>query len=122
MSQLSCCCGAAPIGEVFDTIGFCSDCKDHAEFENDDNEGPQCECGALVNKDGDHCGYCLWILKTLFQGDNIEIKFSKDKAFLTYREPYAHNEETITTKGRVVKHWQAATQAFRVYQFEKVGL
>jgi len=60
MSQLSCCCGASPIGEVFDTIGFCSDCKDHAEFEE---EYPQCECGAKVQNEGDHCQSCQWHLK-----------------------------------------------------------
>lgn len=32
--KLSECCGATPIGEVFDTIGFCSHCRDHAEFHD----------------------------------------------------------------------------------------
>jgi hypothetical protein len=67
MSQISKCCGAAPIGEVFDTIGFCSDCKDHAEFEDEEEfnyeDSPQCECGVEVQNEGDHCTSCQWHLK-----------------------------------------------------------
>ena len=34
------CCGALPIGETHDNLGFCSECKDHAVFtEGEENEG-----------------------------------------------------------------------------------
>ena len=26
------CCGALPIGETNDNLGFCSECREHAEF------------------------------------------------------------------------------------------
>lgn len=49
MSLLSECCGFPPLGEVFDGIGFCGDCKDHASFEDDDDQhdchaGPEDGC------------------------------------------------------------------------------
>ena len=28
------CCGALPIGETYDNLGFCSECKEHAEFKD----------------------------------------------------------------------------------------
>jgi len=31
--MVSNCCGALPIGEVYDSLGFCSGCKEHAVFE-----------------------------------------------------------------------------------------
>ena len=27
------CCGALPIGETHDNLGFCSECRDHAVFK-----------------------------------------------------------------------------------------
>ena len=35
------CCGALPIGEIgHDDLGFCSECREHAEFvEEEENEG-----------------------------------------------------------------------------------
>ena len=30
--ETSNCCGALPMGEVYDSLGFCSGCKEHAEF------------------------------------------------------------------------------------------
>ena len=27
------CCGALPMGEVYDSLGLCSECREHAEFK-----------------------------------------------------------------------------------------
>ena len=29
------CCGALPMGETHDGLGFCSKCKEHAEFKEE---------------------------------------------------------------------------------------
>ena len=31
--MVSNCCGALPMGETHDDLGFCSECKEHAEFK-----------------------------------------------------------------------------------------
>ena len=31
--MVSNCCGALPIGETYESLGFCSGCKEHAVFE-----------------------------------------------------------------------------------------
>ena len=31
--EVSNCCGALPIGETYESLGFCSECRDHAVFE-----------------------------------------------------------------------------------------
>ena len=31
--MVSNCCGALPIGETYESLGFCSECRDHAVFE-----------------------------------------------------------------------------------------
>jgi len=36
MDKVSNCCGALPIGETYDDLGFCSDCRDHAVFESEE--------------------------------------------------------------------------------------
>ena len=36
MSYISNCCGASPWMELDDIYGICSDCKEHAEFENEE--------------------------------------------------------------------------------------
>ena len=42
MNKVSNCCGALPIGETYDDLGFCSDCRDHAVFESEeDNDSIQ---------------------------------------------------------------------------------
>ena len=33
------CCGALPLGETHDDMGFCSECREHAGFEGEENEG-----------------------------------------------------------------------------------
>ena len=38
MDKVSNCCGALPIGETDDNLGFCSECREHAVFENEENE------------------------------------------------------------------------------------
>ena len=30
------CCGALPIGEIYDDLGFCSECREHALFEEEE--------------------------------------------------------------------------------------
>ena len=35
--EISNCCGALPCGETFEGMGFCSDCHEHATFEEDEN-------------------------------------------------------------------------------------
>tara|TARA_Y100000034_G_C6830943_1_gene375046 strand:- start:397 stop:540 length:144 start_codon:yes stop_codon:yes gene_type:complete len=32
------CCGALPMGETYDNLGFCSACKEHAEFVSEEYE------------------------------------------------------------------------------------
>lgn len=32
--MLSLCCGSKALGEIHNGIGFCGDCKDHAEFQD----------------------------------------------------------------------------------------
>ena len=34
--EISECCGALPIGETHDDIGFCSECHEHATFESEE--------------------------------------------------------------------------------------
>ena len=34
--MVSNCCGALPMGETHDDLGFCSECKDHAEFKEEE--------------------------------------------------------------------------------------
>ena len=42
MNKVSNCCGALPIGETYDDLGFCSNCRDHAVFESEeDNDSIQ---------------------------------------------------------------------------------
>ena len=36
--EISECCGALPIGETHDDIGFCSKCKEHSTFEIEEEE------------------------------------------------------------------------------------
>ena len=31
--MVSNCCGALPIGETYESLGFCSECREHAVFE-----------------------------------------------------------------------------------------
>ena len=31
--EVSNCCGALPIGETYESLGFCSECREHAVFE-----------------------------------------------------------------------------------------
>ena len=31
--EVSNCCGALPIGETHESLGFCSECREHAEFK-----------------------------------------------------------------------------------------
>ena len=31
--MVSNCCSALPIGETYESLGFCSECRDHAVFE-----------------------------------------------------------------------------------------
>ena len=38
MNKVSNCCGALPVGETHDDLGFCSECKEHAVFENEEVE------------------------------------------------------------------------------------
>lgn len=40
-SVLSNCCGAPALGEVINGEGMCSDCKEHAEFEENEEESTQ---------------------------------------------------------------------------------
>ena len=37
MNQISNCCGALPLGETNDDIGFCSNCREHAMFEDEED-------------------------------------------------------------------------------------
>jgi len=32
------CCGAYPLGEIYDNLGLCSKCRDHCVFEKEDDE------------------------------------------------------------------------------------
>ena len=34
--MVSNCCGALPMGETHDDLGFCSECKEHATFEKEE--------------------------------------------------------------------------------------
>ena len=34
--ELSNCCGAEPANEVIDGLGICSECREHADFESED--------------------------------------------------------------------------------------
>ena len=36
MNKISNCCGAYPIGETYEDLGFCSKCREHAVFENEE--------------------------------------------------------------------------------------
>ena len=38
MNKVSNCCGADPLGETYEGMGFCSKCREHAVFENEENE------------------------------------------------------------------------------------
>ena len=38
MDKVSNCCGALPIGETHDDSGFCSECREHAVFEYEEDE------------------------------------------------------------------------------------
>ena len=38
MEKLSNCCGALPIGETHDDMGFCSECREHAVFESEEEQ------------------------------------------------------------------------------------
>ena len=38
MNKVSNCCGALPVGETHDDLGFCSNCREHAVFENEEVE------------------------------------------------------------------------------------
>jgi len=38
MNKVSNCCGALPVGETHDDLGFCSECKEGAIFENEEVE------------------------------------------------------------------------------------
>tara|TARA_Y100000034_G_scaffold42189_1_gene51745 strand:+ start:198 stop:317 length:120 start_codon:yes stop_codon:yes gene_type:complete len=37
MSKISNCCGALPIGETYEDLGLCSECKEHAVFKEEEN-------------------------------------------------------------------------------------
>ena len=37
-SMMSTCCGSPPWGEIVDDCGICSECKDHAMFEQDTDD------------------------------------------------------------------------------------
>ena len=37
MNKVSNCCGALPVGETHDDLGFCSECKEHATFESEED-------------------------------------------------------------------------------------
>ena len=36
--KVSNCCGAYPLGETHNDMGFCSKCKEHAVFEDEEQE------------------------------------------------------------------------------------
>ena len=36
--EISNCCGALPSGETHENMGFCSDCYEHATFEEEENK------------------------------------------------------------------------------------
>ena len=36
MNKVSNCCGALPVGETHDDLGFCSKCKEGAVFESEE--------------------------------------------------------------------------------------
>ena len=36
--MVSNCCGALPIGETYESLGFCSECRDHAVFIEEGEE------------------------------------------------------------------------------------
>ena len=36
--QVSNCCRALPYGETYEDLGFCSECMDHAVFENENEK------------------------------------------------------------------------------------
>ena len=36
--EISDCCGALPCGETHESMGFCSDCHEHATFEEEESE------------------------------------------------------------------------------------
>ena len=36
MNKVSNCCGAYPVGETHDDMGFCSECREHAVFEEEE--------------------------------------------------------------------------------------
>ena len=38
MDKVSNCCGALPTGETHDDLGFCSNCREHAVFEEEELE------------------------------------------------------------------------------------
>ena len=37
MNKVSNCCGALPVGETHDDLGFCSKCKEGAVFESEED-------------------------------------------------------------------------------------
>ena len=51
MSKISNCCGALPIGETCEDLGFCSECKEHAVFEEEEEK----TMSRMILCDGD-CG------------------------------------------------------------------
>jgi|TARA_Y100000034_G_scaffold74552_1_gene89645 hypothetical protein len=36
--KVSNCCDALPLGETYDDMGFCSKCREHAIFEEEEDE------------------------------------------------------------------------------------
>ena len=48
MNKVSNCCGALPIGETYDDLGFCSECRDHAVFESEEEHNDSVQFTARV--------------------------------------------------------------------------
>ena len=43
MNKVSNCCGAYPTGETHDDMGFCSECREHAVFESEEESDKENE-------------------------------------------------------------------------------
>ena len=56
--MVSNCCGALPIGETHDNLGFCSECREHAEFKEtpEDDYLKEDQLDMFGNECEGHCG------------------------------------------------------------------
>lgn len=58
MNQLSNCCDAPPLSEIYGVVGRCSECGEPTLFHNDEKPDPTMRQVDCVYCDGTGIGYC----------------------------------------------------------------